>query len=152
MAYLKILCPCGVLYEVQVLCLALSPLAWQPSASSPGRGDLPLGHNLPSTSLFWLDLPLSSFCTDLGRSPGPPPMGRLPCWPPTSRGHIRSPLCSLVRDPFCSWHTLPLLKTRLLCVSCSSVSSPDSLTPELVFWAPATGTWALDTWWIPLCE
>ena len=27
MAYLEILCPCGVLYQVQVLCLALSPLA-----------------------------------------------------------------------------------------------------------------------------
>ena len=27
MAYLKIFCPCGVLYQVQVLCLALSHLA-----------------------------------------------------------------------------------------------------------------------------
>ena len=152
MTYLKILYPCGVLYQVQILYLALSSLAWQPSASSQGRGDLTLGHILCSTSLFRLDLPHPSFCTDIGMSPVPPPMGRLPCWPPASPGHIRSPLCSLARDPLCSWHTLPVLKARLLRAFCSSASSPDSLTPELVFWAPATGTWASGTWWIPLCE
>ena len=49
MAYLKIFCPCGVLYQVQVLCLALSHLALEKAVA-------PQSVLLPGKSHGWRSL------------------------------------------------------------------------------------------------